>query len=97
MPVQDFKDVLEDPQLAARGHFEMLEHPCLGVSPYEHNGFRLSDAGIGYGRPAPLLGQHTDEVLMEVLRLDSAAIGKLHDLGLIAGPERDPLGGVHVA
>jgi crotonobetainyl-CoA:carnitine CoA-transferase CaiB-like acyl-CoA transferase len=67
VPVQDFKDVLEDPQLAARGHFETLEHPCLGVSPYEHNGFRLSDAGIAYGRPAPLLGQHTHEVLVDLL------------------------------
>lgn len=39
---------------------------------------------------APLLGAHTDEVLHEVLGLDGAAIGRLHDSGIVAGPERDP-------
>lgn len=40
--------------------------------------------------PAPLLGTHTDEVLHEVLGLDSGAVGRLHDAGVVAGPERDP-------
>ncbi|MGD9943882.1 MAG: CoA transferase [Burkholderiaceae bacterium] len=40
--------------------------------------------------PAPLLGTHTDQVLHEVLGLDSAAIGRLHDAGIVAGPDRDP-------
>lgn len=40
--------------------------------------------------PAPVLGQHTDEVLLEILKLDSAAVGRLHDGGIVAGPERDP-------
>ena len=39
--------------------------------------------------PAPRLGQHTDEILSEVLGLDSGEIGRLHDAGLIAGPDRD--------
>ncbi len=36
------------------------------------------------------LGDHTDEVLHQVLGLDSGAIGRLHDAGVVAGPERDP-------
>ena len=43
--------------------------------------------------PAPLLGTHTDEVLHEVLGLDGAAVGRLHDAGVVAGPERDPTAG----
>jgi 2-methylfumaryl-CoA isomerase len=39
--------------------------------------------------PAPLLGQHTDEVLHDVLGLDSGAIGRLHDAGVVAGTECD--------
>ena len=37
-------------------------------------------------RPAPRLGQHTDEILAEVLSLSSAEIGRLHDAGLVEGP-----------
>lgn len=40
--------------------------------------------------PASYLGTHTDEVLHELLGLDSGAIGRLHDAGVVAGPERDP-------
>jgi len=39
---------------------------------------------------APLLGAHTDEILHEILNLDSPAIGRLHDDGIVAGPDRDP-------
>lgn len=39
-------------------------------------------------RPAPRLGEHTDEILLDVLGLDSAEVGRLHDDGIVAGPER---------
>jgi 2-methylfumaryl-CoA isomerase len=38
--------------------------------------------------PAPRLGQHTDEVLGEVLGLSDHEIGLLHDKGVVAGPAR---------
>ena len=38
-------------------------------------------------RPAPRLGEHTDEILADLLGLDAAAIGRLHDAGLVAGPD----------
>jgi 2-methylfumaryl-CoA isomerase len=37
--------------------------------------------------PAPRLGEHTEQVLAEVLGLTTSAIGKLHDAGTIAGPK----------
>jgi 2-methylfumaryl-CoA isomerase len=36
--------------------------------------------------PAPLLGEHTDTVLTEVLGLSSPEIGRLHDERIVAGP-----------
>ncbi len=41
-------------------------------------------------KSAPLIGQHTDEVLLEVLGLGSGEVARLHDAGLVAGPEKDP-------
>jgi 2-methylfumaryl-CoA isomerase len=38
-------------------------------------------------RPAPLLGEHTDAVLDQVLGLSSAEIGRLHDERIVAGPD----------
>ena len=39
MPVNDFGDLHDDPQLAARGHFEPHTNPFLGAGLYERNGF----------------------------------------------------------
>jgi 2-methylfumaryl-CoA isomerase len=51
---------------------------------------RVSDEQRPALGPAPVLGQHTDEILLDVLGLDTAAVGRLHDTGVVAGPERDP-------
>jgi crotonobetainyl-CoA:carnitine CoA-transferase CaiB-like acyl-CoA transferase len=83
VPVADFGDCFADPQLAARGHFEELSHPLLGAGHYERNGFRLSESGSGYGRPSPLLGEHTRQVLADVLGLDDAEIDRLADAGAL--------------
>ncbi|WP_438390362.1 CoA transferase [Caballeronia sp. DA-9] len=60
------------------------EHWAAGT-PVRAEGVARSEV-----RPAALLGQHTDEVLSSVLGLDSAAVGKLHDAGIVAGPKSDP-------
>ncbi|HEY3701550.1 MAG TPA: CoA transferase, partial [Acidimicrobiales bacterium] len=77
VPVQDFGDVVADPQLAARGHYVTLTHPAMGEGIYERNGFRLSDAPSGYERTGPTLGQDNDHVLREILGLNTTEIGKL--------------------
>ncbi|MGZ8752352.1 MAG: CoA transferase, partial [Acidimicrobiia bacterium] len=69
VPVQDFGDVHDDPQVAHREHFVSLTHPFLGDGLYERNGFRLSDAPSGYRRSGPTLGQDQDWVLDDVLGL----------------------------
>jgi len=71
VPVADFGDLHDDPQLALRGHFVSLEHKVLGDSLYERNGFRLSNAPSGYAKASPVLGQHIDDVLGEILGLSA--------------------------
>jgi crotonobetainyl-CoA:carnitine CoA-transferase CaiB-like acyl-CoA transferase len=83
VPVKDFGDLNEDPQLVQRGHFVELEHAVLGPCVYERNGFRLSDAPGGYTRPAPALGQHTESVLKELLGLGAEEVRALQEAGAL--------------
>jgi 2-methylfumaryl-CoA isomerase len=69
--------------------WERIDTP--GVGPHRAAGtpVRAKAEPRGAIAPAPVLGQHTDEILLEVLGLESAAVGKLHDARIVAGPESD--------
>lgn len=77
VPVADFGDLHDDPQLRHRDHFQALTHPVLGPSLYERGGFRVADTPGGYDRPGPTLGQDTDRVLETVLGLGPAERARL--------------------
>ncbi len=69
VPVSDFGDLNDDPQLAHRGHFEPHTHPFMGPGLYERNGFRLAACPGGYDAAGPTLGQDNDWALGELLGL----------------------------
>lgn len=75
----------------ARSLFELLDTPGVGRHRAAGTPIRIGREPRGATRPAPLLGEHTDEVLQSVLGLDAAAVGRLHDAGIVAGPDCDPL------
>jgi benzylsuccinate CoA-transferase BbsF subunit len=81
VPVKDFADLSDDPQLAHRGHFVALEHPELGSGQYERNGFRIDRIAAGYDRSGPMLGQDTEWVLSELLGLSTAEQQRLQSDG----------------
>ena len=83
VPVADFGDAFADEQLRHRGHFVALTHACMGECEYERNGFRLSDAPAGYERTSPLLGEHNDYVLGEILGLDDTERKRLAEDGVL--------------
>jgi 2-methylfumaryl-CoA isomerase len=70
--------------------FERITTPGIGSHLAAGATVRAAHIPRQPAPPAPLLGTHTDEVLHEVLGLDSGAIGRLHDAGVVAGPEQDP-------
>ena len=75
---------------AANPVFERIDTPGVGEHLSAGAAVRVGGMEREATGPAPLLGHHTDEVLHEVLGLDSAAIGRLHDARVVAGPQRDP-------
>jgi benzylsuccinate CoA-transferase BbsF subunit len=90
VPVADFGDLHEDPQLAYRSHWVEGEHPVLGVRCYERNGYRLPKDAGGFRRAhSPTLGEDNDWVLHDVLGFDDAEIASLVTAGTIETPERE--------
>ncbi|MBK7329549.1 MAG: CoA transferase [Dehalococcoidia bacterium] len=76
-PVQRSSDLLADPQLAHRRYFRMLEHPEMGMVPYEGHQFRIAGYDNGPRFAAPCLGEHTWEVLTELLGIEEGEAGEL--------------------
>ncbi|MFW3171572.1 CaiB/BaiF CoA transferase family protein, partial [Geodermatophilus sp. CPCC 206100] len=72
-----------DPHLAARGFYVALDHPLAGRVLHEGVVARLGRTAVRPDRPAPLLGQHTDAVLTELLGLQPAEIQALTEAGAL--------------
>ena len=71
-----------DPQLAHRGYFQRVAHPELGDSLYAALPFTIDGERIELDRP-PLLGEHTREILRDILELPEAEIDRLDAEGAL--------------
>jgi len=81
-PINTIDKVLEDPQISAREMIEEVVHPTAGKMRLAGCPVKLSDAPNRSVRfPAPVLGQHTEELLSELLNLTEEEIRTLKDQG----------------
>lgn len=81
----------EDPRVGRSNPvWEMIETEGVGRHIAAGSAVRALGEPTVSIRPAPLIGQDTDEVLAEILALGAGEIGSLHDAGVVAGPEKDP-------
>jgi 2-methylfumaryl-CoA isomerase len=91
-PYQTFEQLVEeDPRCSTENPmFQEIEHP--GVGRYLAPTSPIDPAGAGRlpVRRAPLLGEHTEEILADVLGRSEREIGGLFDRGVVAGPTRTP-------
>ena len=76
-PVLKAAELLHDPQLKARGFFETLERQDTGPLPYSGPAWRLSRTPGRLSGPPPGLGQHSEEVLRELLGMNPSLIEDL--------------------
>ena len=82
-PINDVAQVFREPQVKARGVKIELEHPVAGKMPLVASPMRFSGTPLEYELAPPVLGQHTDEILREVLRLSDGEIARLRADGVI--------------
>jgi crotonobetainyl-CoA:carnitine CoA-transferase CaiB-like acyl-CoA transferase len=84
-PINNIDGVFSDPQVNDRDMVIKMPHTALnGASvPLVGNPLRFSETAVSYRHPPPLLGEHTDEVLSEVLGTDEAERKTLQEAGVI--------------
>lgn len=85
-PYQTFKDLVEnDPECSENNPlFKTLEQPGIGNYLMPATPLDFSEVERLPPKRAPLLGEHTEEVLADVLNLSSGEIAKLHDENVVA-------------
>ena len=82
-PVNRIDQVFADPQVQARGLRIELPHAGGGSVAMVRNPLKFSATPLRYEQAAPVLGQHTSEVLGEVLAVDGERLRVLRDLGVV--------------
>ena len=82
-PINDLKQVFEEPQAEARGLRMELPHPTAGKVALTRSPMRFSETPVQHELPPPTLGQHTDEVLKELLKKDPSEIARLRSEGIV--------------
>ena len=82
-PIANIDQVFDNPQVQHRGMLLELDHPTAGKVPGVANPINLSESPVAYSKAPPLLGQHTEQVLSELLALDKDRIGQLKMDGII--------------
>ena len=88
-PINDLRQVFENPQVQERGMRIEIERPDAGPIPLVANPVKASRTPPAYRLPPPRLGEHTDNVLASVLGWDDTRIAAARAAGAI-GPQRDP-------
>ncbi len=78
-PINNVAQVMADPQVQAREMIVAVEHPVAGMTELPGIPIKLSETPGSVRRPAPLLGENTDEILMSLLGYDELQIEDLKD------------------
>lgn len=82
-PINDLAQMFQDPQVLARGLALSIPHPLAGSVPQVASPIRLSETPVEYRQAPPLLGEHTEAVLSELLGLDEQAVRQLRATGVL--------------
>jgi 2-methylfumaryl-CoA isomerase len=87
-PYQTFGQLVdEDPRCTtANPMFQVADHPGVGRYLMPRSPLDFVDAGRLDVRRAPVLGEHTEEVLADTIGLDGTEVADLFDRGIVAGP-----------
>jgi len=88
-PINSIDAVFDDPQVNHLGLAQPVHNPAIGDTQILGQALQYGDQPFSVRRPAPEIGEHSDEILAW-LGYDKAAIEALHSKGTIQGPDTEP-------
>jgi formyl-CoA transferase len=86
-PILSMKEIAEEPSLRATGTVVEVDHPGRGKYLTVGNPVKMSDS-ITEVKRAPLLGEHTDEILTQVLGYSQTELGEIKASGAVTPPPK---------
>jgi formyl-CoA transferase len=87
-PILSMKEIAEEPSLRKTGTVVEVDHPTRGKYLTVGNPIKLSDS-ISEVKRSPLLGEHTDEILRDVLKLPAKDIAEIKGSGALSAPKKE--------
>ena len=82
-PINNMKEVFEDPQVQHRALRVDIPHPLGGTAPVVRSPLRLSETPVEYRLAPPTLGQHNEEILKGLLGRSDADLKQLKAAGIV--------------
>ena len=82
-PINNLEQVFADPHVKARQIHQQLEHPSMGTVSSVASPIRLSETPVQYRMAPPLLGEHTHEVLCDLLGMSEQEVSALQQAGVV--------------
>jgi CoA:oxalate CoA-transferase len=86
-PINNMKEICEDPIIAHRRMLVEVDQPVAGKMRIVNSPIHLSETPGQVCEPAPLLGQHTEEILKEILGFSGEKIEQLRQEGVVDFPK----------
>jgi formyl-CoA transferase len=87
-PILSMKEIAEEPSLRKTGTIVEVDHPTRGKYLTVGNPIKLSDS-ISEVKRSPLLGEHTDEILKDVLKFSAKEIAEIKSSGALSAPKKE--------
>jgi formyl-CoA transferase len=87
-PILSMKEIAEEQSLRDTGTVVEVDHPTRGKYLTVGNPVKMSDS-ITEVKRSPLLGEHTDEILKDVLKLSAKDIAEIKNSGALSAPKKE--------
>ena len=82
-PINNLEQVFSMPHVKEREMLVQMEHPTIGALPLVASPLKMGNTPVGYRLPPPLLGQHTKEILQNMLGFSEEKVAGLMESGCI--------------